>query len=200
MSDHVAKRAKWLTTAGVAILVVAACGGTPAATAGPTTAAATQGSGATSVPATPGGATAPAATQTGGGGGGTLNGPVCGLLTAAEIEGVMGLSGVTPAETPLQNGSGYCLYKAGDDIAAATAVTVGPAAGAVWTTYSTSLGADGTSVSGIGDGAVFVHSSATLFVWKNGVLVGLTAGTGSADEATRLDWEKKLGAKIADKL
>jgi hypothetical protein len=184
-----------------AMFVLVACGGTtPSGTQG--------GAGATAGPGATTGATAPAvttptATQSGGGGGGgtgTYTGKVCDLVTVAEVEGVLGATGVTATETPIQNNAGFCLYGSPDGAVVATSLIGGATAGPTWTTYSTSFGADGVAISGLGDGAVFVKSSGSLFLWKSGLLIGITAGTSQAPEAQRMEWEKKIAAFIAGRL
>ena len=106
--------ARWSSLVG-ATLVLVACGGTtpPAATG------AGGGGGGATTPA----ATTPAATLAAGGGGG-FSGSPCSLLTVAEIEGVIGVSGWTTQEFPMQNETGQCLYNAAASIVA-TSVTTG---------------------------------------------------------------------------
>jgi len=184
---------------GAMFVLVGCSGTTPGATqgGGPPT-----GPGATTAGTAPT-VTTPAATQSGGGGGGgtgTYTGKVCDLVTVAEVQGVLGATGVTSTETPIQNDAGFCLYGSPDGAVVATSLIGGATAGPTWATYSTSFGADGVAISGLGDGAVFVKSTGTLFLWKSGLLIGITAGTGQVAEAQRMDWEKKLAAFIAGRI
>ena len=175
-------------------MLVAACGSStpPAATQG--------GGGATTVPATQagGGATQPpAATQAGGNGGGEFTGGPCSLLSTDEVAGVLGGSGWTAQETPMAGGSGGCIFESGDSLnIAAISVTSGVNTPTLWAVYSNLPATEIQQVSGIGDSAVWVTSSDTLFVLKGQTLVGVNAGTGEAADADRLAWAKSLGGIV----
>lgn len=180
---------RWIALAATAVL--AACGGaTP--TTGP--GAATTGPGG-------GGATpAPVATQGGGGGGtGTIS-KVCELVTAAEIERIMNVTGVTGTETAIISEAGACLYMTGDGgIAVALSFTGGAAgASAVWDAWKNQ--AEAVVVDGTGGEAVFLPSAGTTFLFRNGKLVGIQAGTGGAGADQRKAWETEIAKKIAGRL
>ena len=176
------------------LLLVAACGTTnpPAATQGP------GGGGGTNPPAATQGAVA---TQDGGGGGGgEFTGAPCSLITTDEVAGVLGGSGWKAQEFPMVGGSGQCLYaESAGASAAATSITTGATVDMLWQTYA-GLGADVTQVSGVGDKAIFLSSTATLFFQKGSTLIGITAGIGTDPEEDRLNAAKALGAIAAGRL
>lgn len=172
--------------------VVAACGGGATATSGP--------GGATAGPGGGGITPAPVATQGGGGGGGGSASKVCDLITAGEIESIMSVTGVTSQETPIVSDSGACLYSTGDgDIALALSFT-GVAVGGemVFQTWKTQ--AEAVTVDGTGGEAVFLPSAETLFLFKNGKLIGIQAGIGSSGADQRKAWETEIAKKIAGRL
>lgn len=169
--------------------VVAACGGGTTPTAGP--------GGATAGPG--GGGTTPAPVATQGGGGGTTTSKVCDLLTASEIESIMSVTGVTGQETPIVSDSGACLFSTGGgDIAVALSYTGGAAGSMVWDTWKAQ--AEAVGIDGTGGDAVFLPSAETVFLFKNGKLVGIQAGIGSAGADQRKAWETELAKKIAGRL
>ena len=186
--------ARWSLLLG-ATLLVAACGGGTTPTTGP--GGATNPPGATTGPGGGGTTSAPVATQ---GGGGTTTGKVCELLTAGEIESIMSVTGVTGQETPIVSDSGACLYLTGDGGIAVALSYTGGAAGAssVWEVWKTQ--ADAVAVDGTGGDAVFLPSAETMFLFKNGKLVGIQAGTGNAGADQRKAWETEMAKKIAGRL
>ncbi|MET1231763.1 MAG: hypothetical protein ABWY52_02790 [Candidatus Limnocylindrales bacterium] len=190
----------WSFLVGMAFLLTA-CGGS-AATSPPATDAGGGGTAATDAPQP---TDAAAATDAGSGGGGgtsgSFDGKVCDLLTPSEVEGVMGASGVTTTETPYLQNAGYCLYSSADGSAAvAISFLDGAVGSAAWDAYSAILGDDVVQIDGIGDGAIFIKSAASLYLWKNGRMVGITAGLSADDEAQRIDWSKQLADFIDDRL
>jgi hypothetical protein len=187
----------------VAVIALAACGGaSPAATqgnggggGGGTAAPATAGPVATDVPVATDG---PVATQGGGGGGGTPE-TAC-LVSTDEMQGVIGESGWTMQEFPIQGDAGQCIYNAADGASiAAISITVGPNAEMLWGVYAANAD-DATEVSGVGDRAIFLASTESLFFTKGGTLIGITAGTGSDGPEKRRQFAEALGKIIAGRL
>lgn len=190
-----ARRARWSLLFGVT-LVIAACGGGTTPTTGPGGATANPPGGATAGPVATAG---PAATQSGGGPGSGYTGKVCDLLTAGEIEGVMDVTGVTGQETAIISDQGACLYMSGDGkLAVATSFTGGAGAAMVWETWKSQT--EAVDVPGTGGEAVFLPSAETTFLLKNGSLIGIQAGPGSAGPDARKAWEAALAKFIAGRL
>ena len=178
---------RYLFVAVVMTLAVAACGGNEAestTTAGDNIATTAVSGATTSQPASD--TTLP---DTGSGGG-----EACDMMTAEEVAGVMGVD-ITTTE-PLSGTVSYCAYKDGDgNSVVATSFTTVDAE----TTYQVWASASGVStVSGLGDGAVFDPNSATLFILKGGSFIGITAGDGSVDVADRQALAEQLGAIAVD--
>ena len=175
---------------GVA-LVLAGCGGAASGGSGspPTGAVSSTGApGSTAAPLAtsgPGSTQAPpvsaAPTPAGGGPVG-----VCDLVTTAEVAQVLGATDVV-AE-PLEGGeTAYCTYRVGADAVLATSYSRSNV-DLVFDAYAPS----GTAIAGLGDGAVWSSSNATLFVKSHGALMGITAGDSSMDDATRMELSKQV--------
>lgn len=184
------RHARWSLLLG-ATLLIAACGGGTTPTTGP--------GGATTGPGGGGATSAPVATPGGGGGNGNIS-KVCELVTVGEIESIMNVTGVTSQETAIISESGACLYLTGDSNIALALSFTGGAAGAsmVWETWKTQ--AEAVTVDGTGGEAIFLPSAETLFLLKNGTLVGIQAGTGNAGTDQRKAWETEIAKKIAGRL
>jgi hypothetical protein len=178
---------------GIATLAVAvgACGGS--APAAPTDAG--ESAGVASEPAEtnttasePAGGDGTASPDDGGviGSGG---GSACDLLTADEAGTVLGIAGLDTVDTPGEVSS--CIYANADGAVVGTTYT--PRGGdGLFSVYLSGGGMQ--SISGVGDGALFDPSSATLIVRKGDSLFAISAGTGRETEEQRLDWAKQLAA------
>jgi hypothetical protein len=181
---------RWLALA--ATMLVTACGGSPTATIAP---------GATQAPGQPTAApgTQPPAPTQAGGGGDTYSGKVCDLISAAEIESILGIPGATGTETPISNGSGACYWlDANGDPVVAISVLVDVSSSAVWEVYRTQP--DTVLIPGVGEGAGFIPSAQTVFVTKNGVLVGIQAGGPGSTAEVRQDKGTEFARAIAARL
>ncbi len=173
----------------VLVLVLAACGGAGGgggnASAAPTNGTAT--SGPTQETASEAPATA-AATPAGGGGGGGTASNACELITAAEVEGIIGGG---PLKTNLLDGDpSYCTYDTGDASSVLGTALSSKGGRAVYDVYA----ATGTEVDGFGDEAVFDPDSKTLFIVKGDALLTLTAGAPDTETSAMLEYAKKLAA------
>jgi hypothetical protein len=138
-------------------------------------------------PSDPAATDAPASAQTGGGPGAT---EACDLLTVDEVAGVMGTAGLTADGVPGE--ASYCMFLApsGDLVAAISLIPRGGRTTfAVWSSAS-----DTIKVDGIGDGATFDPSSASLFVVRGDAIAGFAAGQGDESQEDRLAWAKALAA------
>ena len=186
------------TAALTVALLLAACGGGSAATSGPggTTAA-------TDTPASQAASDAPGATPTEGAvatpaessasGGSVFSGEACDLLTPADVDTTLGVTGTTVGMSTPGDVS-FCIYQAADgssNVATSLMKQGGTGAFAIWKS-----GAGVQDVDGVGDDAVFDPSSSALVVLKGDAVLSVTAGDGSDDEAQRLAWSKAL-AQIA---
>jgi hypothetical protein len=191
---------------GVVVLSIAsACGGggtsaTPAPN--PTAAAgASQGVAAPSeavVPGTASAAPSDAHTAEPGGGGGAAGG-VCDLVTADELEGILG-SAVSltvfagpPDTCDIQSTDGAPL--------AATVLTVmsNAAASAVFDAYAGAPGAE--AINGMGDKAAYDPAQAVLVVLKADRVLSIAVfDDGSGDEAARLELMKQIGSIAAGRM
>lgn len=182
-------------------MVLAACGGTPAATApvggtaapGPTSGSGQQSSAPVTNPpaATPGGNS--------GGSGTVFTGDPCSLLTAAELEQVTGLKGATGESMAVTNGSGGCHWKVPDDVAADIFLVTGPDA----LTAAASAKAEAPAADvlpGIGDWAAWDSESNGVLLVKGVTVVGVRAGPVFADAATKKENSIALAKLIAAKL
>ncbi len=122
-------------------------------------------------------------------GGGGATGNACDLITAAEAASVTGVASTTA------QGSGddpfYCSYEAdGQPVVLLSLISQD-----VESIYATKAGEQGaTTVSGIGDKAVFSQSTFTLYVVKGTRLLAIQAGTPGITRDQRLDLEKQVGA------
>jgi hypothetical protein len=176
---------------------VAACGGGGGASTAPgASVAATPKPAASAAAPTEAAPSAAASTAAGGGGGGGAAGVACDLLSAAEASGVVG--GGTYTTESLPGDPSYCTYKGGDgSIKVLTSFGQKDAKLGydAWASAS-----DSVKVAGIGDGAVWVPTLATLLILKGDKVFGVTAGTGQDDETQRIDWSKALGAFAAAKM
>jgi hypothetical protein len=180
-----------LTLAGLT-LVMAGCSSSGASIAPEPPAQASQP--ASSVDAAPPEASAPpdatavAATQAAGGGG--QAGGACALISAADAAAILGSGDLT--EESIDGDPSYCTYRdgAGDIQVATSMITTGGAS-----TFDIWRAASGVeTLESLGDGALWDPSSESLFLFKNGTLVGITAGAGSAGGEKRLEWAKALAA------
>jgi hypothetical protein len=190
---------------GVVVLwVAAACGGggTSATPASNPTAAESQAiGGAPSEAVVPGAASvapsdAPAAEP---GGGGGAAGGVCELVSADELEGILG-SAVSltvfagpPDTCDIQSTDGAPL--------AATVLTVmsNAAASAVFDAYAGAPGAE--SITGMGDKAAYDPTQAVLVVLKADKVLSIAVfDDGSTDEAARLELMKQIGSIAAGRM
>ena len=172
-------------------LMLAACGGTaagptePAATNEPTVApAATASSGpaATDPPAS-----APAqSTEPVRGAGGVTD--ACTLVSADEWAATTGLDVTASAPIPMTEPFVGCLYS--DAAGAVGTLSLSPDGG-MWDLVWSASGMP--EVAGVGDGAVWEENTAALMIRVGDRILGVTAGTGRDDLATRLEWAKALG-------
>lgn len=170
------------------LIVLAACGGSGSTT----TASADSGSGA-------GQSQAVVAEPTTGGEGAT---DVCGLVTADELAGILGVAVTTevfagPPDT-CQVGT-----TDGADLAAfvLTREMGGVSASFVFDSYAGSPTA--TQVSGIGEKAAYDPSQGALVVLKNGAVLSVAVfddGSGSTDEAARFDQMKQIAAAAVGRM
>jgi hypothetical protein len=203
--DHQKPRIR-AVTAIMASLVIAssviACGGggsastapgaSTAATARPAPAASAAAPSDAAQPSTAAATTAPSTAA--GGGGGSAAGLACDLLTVDEAGTVVGgplASKSTPGDPS------YCSYEAISGVKVLTSYAQKDAKVGYDTWASAS---DSVKIDGIGDGAIWVPSLATLLVLKGDRVLGITAGTGSDDETKRIDWSKALAAIAAAKM
>ena len=163
-----------------ATVLVAACGGAtattePGPTAGPASTSApgpTAGTGQTPAPQTG----VPVATAAGqGGSGGGFSGDPCRLLTAAEIEGVTGVTNAVGNSTPMADDKGACLW-IGDDATMGAGVEIATGARAVSNWETARADADSEVLPGIGDEAVFSNALGTVFFLEDDVLFAVVAG------------------------
>jgi hypothetical protein len=198
-----------LSVVAVLAVALAACSGgggggasssEPAAGAGESQAPiakATQAAGeasATPAPATP----APASEAPAGGGGGPAAG-VCELVTADELQGILGVSvslhvlAGPPDTCDIQSTDGAPL--------AATVLTVMSAqtASAVFDAYAAAPGAE--SFAGIGDEAAYDPSQQVLVVRKADKLLTVAVfDDGTSDEAARLELMKQIASTAAGRM
>jgi hypothetical protein len=191
---------------GVVVLSIAsACGGggTSATPAPNPTAAAGASQGVVAAPSeavVPGAASAapsdaPAAEP----GGGGAAGGVCDLVTADELEGILG-SAVSltvfagpPDTCDIQSTDGAPL--------AATVLTVmsNAAASAVFDAYAGAPGAE--AINGMGDKAAYDPAQAVLVVLKADRVLSIAVfDDGSGDEAARLELMKQIGSIAAGRM
>jgi hypothetical protein len=197
------------------ILVLAACGGgggtTSQAPANATAAGQSQAPGvepsqaAIDAPSPDAVATTSAAPSVAepaaGGGGGPATG-VCELVTADELRGILGVSvrltlfAGPPDTCDIQSTDGAPL--------AATVLTAGMSGVSASFVFDAFAGSPTASqVSGIGEKAAYDPSQGVLLVLKNGAVLSIAVfddGSGSTDEATRLDQMKQIGAAAAGRM
>lgn len=196
-----------ITVLGLAYLVVAGCGGSggtgasaaapsaaaPAAAASP---AAGGGTDAGSQPSVAASAAVAAPQEPAGGG---PAGTVCELVTAEELQGILG----TPVSLTVFAGPpDTCDIQSTDGAPlAATVLTVmsSAAASAVFDAYAGSPGAQ--SISGMGDKAAYDPAQAVLVVLKGDkVLTVAVFDDGTTDEAARLELMKQIGSIAAGRM
>jgi len=176
---------------------MAACGGgTASAAPGSSVSGATQPAASTAPAAASEEAPSAAPSTAAGGGGGGTGGLACDLLTAAEAAGVVGGGALTSESLPGE--PSYCTYKGADG--AARIVTSFAQKDAKLGYDAWASASDTVKVPGLGDGAIWVPSVATLLIIKGDRVVGITAGTGGDEETQRIDWSKALGAIAVAKM
>jgi hypothetical protein len=133
--------------------------------------------------------------STGSGGGGGTAADACALLTTDEVASTIGVASTTSELGPGE--PSYCTYRTADDIAAA--VSLARVNGLVG--FQVFEAEEGAIVKpGIGDKAIFSPSTETLFIRKGNVVVGITAGEGSAGAAQREEWSTALGQLADDRM
>ena len=168
-------------------LLLAACGGAPAAT--PTSPATTAGPTPTTAatPGDPGQPTPPP--------GGSAQ--ACALVSVQEWAAVTGLN-VTGAMTlDMSPPTSGCIYQTDTDPAGSISVSPN---GGMWELIWISSASDLPEVPGIGDGAVWEANSAALVVLKGDWIVSFTAGSGRDELETRLEWAKQLAQLAVGRL
>lgn len=187
----------------VVIVLVAACGGSVATTPTPTEAvepAVTSG-GAGGVPsADVSVAPSAAAPEPAGGGGGVVD--VCALVTNDELASILGQATTTevfagPPDTcqvGSTDGAGLAAFVLSRGMG-------GVSASFVYDSFAGS--ATATEVGGIGEKAAYDPSQGTLVILKNDAVLSVSVfddGSGSTDEATRLDQMKRIGSAAAGRM
>lgn len=176
----------------VAVLALAACGGSgPAATAGGEPAAtAAPAAPSADTPATeqPSAPEAPAETTAGGA---TGSGDVCGLVTADEMAGILGKSPVKQGFFP--GPPDTCDYQV-DGAPLAAIVLMGEGAGMVYEAMKADPASE--EFSGLGDRALFNSQTQTFLVAKGDRLLTIAITDIDMTDAQRLD-AMKAAAKIA---
>lgn len=194
-----------LLAAGVGLLVVVGgCGGGsgsagPGAAATATTAAATPivssdgGAAGSEAPAAPVNSDPPAA--------GGPAGDVCALVNADELEGILG---VPVALTVIAGPPDTCDVQSTDGAPLAAFVLTnmdGVSASFVYDAFAASSTAE--AISGIGEKAAYDPSQGALVTLKNAAVLSVAVfddGSGSTDEATRLDQMKRIAAAAAGRM
>lgn len=188
------------------VLVLAACGGggtsgTPVATAAAPAPAATAaasdagaGTGSGGAPSAEASAEA-AVTEPAAGGGGTAA-DVCGLVTADELKGIFGVSGVK--QTVIPGPPDNCIVESdGGDALTAWSLTSAQSAvifGAMTTDPST------VDVPGIGDKAAIVQNTGLLVLKGNSLLsVAISGGSDMSDDEV-IEASKQIAAAAAGRM
>lgn len=181
------------------VLILAACGSSGSggtATEVPATAApAGQSQAVVEAPASTAASDASPAPE---GPAGGQAGDVCELVTEAELGGILGASVKT---TVFAGPPDTCDIQSTDGAPLAATVLTRNAAPFVYDVFVSDAGT--TSVSGIGEKAAYNPVQAILVVFKNGSLLTVAVfddGSGSTDEAARLDRMKQIGAIAAGRM
>lgn len=190
------------------MLTVAACGGGAGGTTSGSTDAAAQSQAAASapsqaaadVPASDAASSAAAPQEPASAGGGSGVG-VCDLATTDELAGMLG-QGV--ATSVIAGPPDTCDIQSTDGapLAAMTLTNMtGVSASFVFDAFAGSPTAQ--SIQGIGEKASYDPSQGALLVLKNGAILTIAVfddGSGSTDEAVRLDLMKQIGATAAGRM
>lgn len=169
----------------------AACGGGGTASSAQPPAASAPAGAPTSAPAASEAAPSQAGQASGAppdpGSGGTAA-DACGLVTVEEASGVIGGGAYTSA--PIPGDPSYCTYTTAEGFIPLMTSLGQKDAKAGYDTWASA--SDSVKVSGVGDGALWVPTLATLLVLKGDRVLGITAGQGSDDDAKRQEWAKAL--------
>jgi hypothetical protein len=190
------------------ILALAACGGSgtsgaPAASPAALTVASDAGAGAGGGPVAGNAASAEASSEPSAEpapGGGSIA-DVCALVTNDELAGILGTAVTTevfagPPDTcqvGSTDGAGLAAFVLTD--------MTGVSASLVYDSYAGSPTA--TEIGGIGEKAAYDPSQGSLVVLKSGAVLAVSVfddGSGSTDEAARLDQMKKIGTIAAGRM
>lgn len=180
----------------VTTLVLAACGGStggasqePGGSTAPSAAAPSEGT-ASQAPASQEPVVTPGSSTGGGPAGG-----VCDLVTAGELESILGL------------GSVATIVLAGPPDTCDVQVDNAPVAAFVWTTTGGRMiydilaaGADAEPVGGIGDGAFFSAEQRLLFVLKGDATLSVAVFADSLDEDAQFEAMKKIAAAAVSRM